>query len=502
MRKIAVWMLALCLALAVTAPALAEEAAAQGQYVMAGFDGDNSYHDWNTHLFFKRMTEQTGVTFTFRQYTEYDKWTEAKAQMLAGGSVPDVMFKAELTQREIAAFHEKGLLLDLAPLLETNAPNLYALIQGDENLRAAITQPDGAIVTLPSINELPSNNAMWINRQWLETLGLEAPTDKDTLRAVLEAFRDRDPNGNGKKDEIPLSFLGVWDLKFLGHAFGLIANDYNVFVDDAGQAQYLASQPEFRSFVAWLRDLYRDGLLAKDGFTTADTLRQVTDEKAAVTYGMLLGTTPLNLLPYGGSGAYQVLMPLYFNGRQIYRDLVGTVYPGAYAISAACKEPEKLLAWVDILYTQEGGLLASVGQEGADYEIDPEDGTWDWIGDISSNGQRLMQEVTICDSGNMPWRYPVAFQLKYARKDSVSQLSELYALREYCRLPYPIVTLSAADSQRVNTLQYELGKYLDTAMSRFIIGEVELTDESWQIFQDTLREKGLDEFMSIWQNAL
>ena len=68
------------------------------------------------------------------------------------------------------------MLIDLKPYLETYAPNLTALLKEHPEWEAAITQADGSIVTLPAINQLQNNNAMWINTAWLKKLGLETPT--------------------------------------------------------------------------------------------------------------------------------------------------------------------------------------------------------------------------------------------------------------------------------------------------------------------------------------
>ncbi|MBQ8537897.1 MAG: extracellular solute-binding protein [Clostridia bacterium] len=479
--------------------ALAQEAAA---YTIAGFDGDGVNHDWATNQFFQRMNERTGVTFDYQQYSDYNAWAQAKAEMLRSGNLPDMLFKAEMSQQEIAAFVQQGLLLDLAPLLAQHAPNAYRYIQENAAVRAGVVQPDGGIYTLPNLNDLPNNNVIWVNSRWLEAVKMEMPTDAASFRAVLEAFKTKDPNGNGRQDEVPMTFLGLWDLKFLGHAFGLIANDYNLFVDEQGKVQHLALAPQFRPFVEWLRDLYQDGLLDKRGFTTVDALRKVTEENAESTYGMLMGTTTMNLLPYADTADYQVMMPLVFEGKQIYRDLVGTVFPGAFALSADCPEPETLLAWIDTLYTEEGARLALAGEEGVDYEVDPADGVWEWMGDISVRGQQIIQEVTISESGHLPWRYPVEFQLRYGDRQSVAVMEQLSQLRKYTQMPYPLVFMDEENLNRANALQYELGLYLDTQVSRFIIGETALTDENWQSFLDTLAAKGLNEFLIIWQNAL
>jgi len=502
LRRAIALLLAMFLIVLTYTPVLAESDKAQHLYTMAGFDGDQVYHEWETNLFFERMEERTGISFQFEQYKEYDQWTAAKAKMLETGKLPDVLFKAELSLGEIADFNEQGLLMDLAPLLEEHAPNFFKLLSENEELRKVITQPNGEIVTLPTVNKLPANNLIWVNGDWLNRLNLEMPVERDSFRAVLEAFRDKDPNQNGKKDEIPLAFLGVWDLKFLGHAFGLVANDYNVFVDDEGQVQYLALQPQFREFVAWLHELYRDGLIAADGFTTADSLRQQTNKDAAITYGMLFGNNTLNLLPYVNASTYQVMMPLVFNNRQVYRDLIGEIYPGAFALSSTCPNPEKILNWIDYLYTPEGAILAQVGLEGIDYEIDPDDNTWEFIGDISSKAEDVVRNVSICDSGHLPWLFTADFQMRYSDKDSVGVVNQQHVMRPFVVLPYPLVTLEDDVNQRVNELQYQLGRTLDNQMSRFILGEIELNDENWQAFIDSLYGLGLDEFLTIWQNAL
>ena len=94
----------LCLLLA-AAPA----ASAETTFAMAGFDGENSTHDWNTNRFFTRMEARTGVSFTFQQYTSRKEWQAAKDAMFApGGPLPDVLFKAALSTPEMIRYSESG----------------------------------------------------------------------------------------------------------------------------------------------------------------------------------------------------------------------------------------------------------------------------------------------------------------------------------------------------------------------------------------------------------
>ena len=66
----------------------------------------------------------------------------------------------------------------------------------------------------------------------LRKLKMDMPKTAEELTETLRAFRQQDGNGNLQMDEIPLTFIGMWELRFLGHAFGIVDNDYYVSVSD------------------------------------------------------------------------------------------------------------------------------------------------------------------------------------------------------------------------------------------------------------------------------
>ena len=157
---------------------------------------------------------------------------------------------------------------------------------------------------------------MWINRTWLGRLGMKVPTTADELTEVLRAFKTRDPNGRDGADEIPLAFIGMWELRFLGHAFGIIDNDYYMAVEDGKVVSHLDSEQN-RAFLSWLHTLWEEGLLDQNGFSIADALRQITDDKKAIPYGLIMGPTPLTTIPVSAMGEYDILMPLTADGKQV-----------------------------------------------------------------------------------------------------------------------------------------------------------------------------------------
>lgn len=489
---------ALCCALCLLLPLAS---LAETTYAMAGFDGDESHHDWGTNAFFERMQAHTGLTFTFDQYTDYTRWQQAKQTMFTDGPLPDVLFKAALTAREQAEYAAQGELIDLKPLLAENAPTLWALLSANTAWLAAATLPDGKIVALPSLSDLAPQNAMWINREWLDRLGLTMPTDLDSLLAVLRAFQSGDPNQNGKADEIPLSFLGPWDLKFLAHAEGLVANDYGVYLDETGTVRYMAEQDGFIRLLQWLRAAWQEGLMDPSGFTTSDALRTVQDEEAAAPYGLFFGPNPMNLLPYETALQYELLPPLQYEGKQVYRDLSGGFAGGAFAITSACADPAALLRWADTLYTAEGAVEAMAGKAGEDYTL-AADGSWTFAGDLQTQSSYLLYDLSVYDTGTMPWLFPTDFYIRYQNEGVATVSAELLALNAWLKSPFPAYTLTPAQLDEVQAIQDTLGAWADTAVGSIVLGETPLaTQADIAAYRAALQAHGSAQMVAFWQQV-
>ncbi len=489
-------ILALCLCVTCVS-ALGEEQTRS--FTLAGYE-DNQYRTWNENAFFEYMYEWTGISVSCRQYGDKAEWTRVKAAYKAGGDMPDVLFKAALTSAECMEMLDSGVLVDLAPYLEAYCPNLWALLSEDEEALAAITLPDGRIAALPYLNDMPTQNAMWINQNFLSNVRKTVPTTLEELRSVLEAFRDQDANRNGSlNDEVPLGFLGAFDLKFLAHAFGLVSNDYNVFVRD-GQVRFMPLEENYRDFVTWCRGLYADGLLDKDGFTTTDTLRQVTDEKKDQVYGMILTPSVSSLMPAAWVEDYVLVMPFSYEGSQIYRDFAGRVTTGTFAVTTACTDIETVLSWVDRLYTAQGSALASVGKENVDYVVDG-DGSWR-LTDAAQANSYYAVTTTLSSGIAYPGMADNAFQSRFSNPLAQKLTEEMTALNSVCVRPFPRYSLTRAQSDTVAEMQNRIGYEVDMQLARWVLGEDEISDESFAAFEARLNEYGLQDFLAFWQGVL
>lgn len=485
----------ICIVLALMLPC-----AALAEYTMAGYDDSGTYRDWKTNQFFQRMEEKTGVHFTYKQYTREADWTKAKADMQANGAdLPDVMFKANLTTAECMALLDRGVLVDLKPYLSEYCPHLSALLAENPEYEQAITLPDGRIAALPAISQQPVQNCVWLNQAWMDTLGLQMPETAEELTEVLRAFKNGDPNRNGKADEIPLAFLGAFDLKYLGHAFGLIANDYNLRAVD-GQAQFVPLDPAFRPFVEWLRQLFSEGLLDPQGFMTSDMLRTVEKDTSVNRYGGAITTLPSNFLPASWASGYSVMPALQYNGQAVYRSFVGPVTPGTFAVTTACDDVAEILQWVDQFYTEEVYILSSVGLENVDYVIDG-DGTWRMTSNAQNSGY-YSGDALIASGSSYPCYATGEFQCRYYDQMVAHLSDEIDKIGRMAQRPFPYYVLTQAQQAQVAPLQSALGRLVDESIARWVMGETQISDESFAAFEKQLYDAGLEEFLNLWQQVL
>ena len=76
---------------------------------------------------------------------------------------------------------------------------------------------ENGILSLPQVTGFNPRSweVMMINKTWLDKLGLEVPSTLGELEEVLKAFKEKDPNGNGKADEIPMDWPCEYGLSLI-----------------------------------------------------------------------------------------------------------------------------------------------------------------------------------------------------------------------------------------------------------------------------------------------
>ena len=207
-----------------------------------------------------------------------DALTDRRQLLLASGDYPEVFLEGKFNNTDIQTYGKQGVFIPLNDLIDKYAPNIKKVMEEKPYFKDAITAPDGNIYGLPRLNECyhcTYSQKYWMNKEWLDKLGLKVPTTTDELYTVLKAFKSQDPNGNGKHDEIPLTGAPnkyVWNGNidaFIMNAFIYNDNDKYLTVKD-GKVDFAANKPEWKEGLAYMNKLYKDGLIDPAAFTQND----------------------------------------------------------------------------------------------------------------------------------------------------------------------------------------------------------------------------------------
>lgn len=165
--------------------------------------------DFNTNAFTKWYEEQTNVQVEWVIVPAGDEGLQKLNLMLSSGDLPDVIMGFyNITPALMQVYGQQGIFLPLNDLIEQYGSNVKNAFERYPLAKEVATATDGKIYGLPEINDCfhcSVSQKLWIYKPWLDKLGLQMPTTTEELYTVLKAFKEKDPNGNGQADEIPLS---------------------------------------------------------------------------------------------------------------------------------------------------------------------------------------------------------------------------------------------------------------------------------------------------------
>lgn len=459
----------------------------------------NGEYDLQDNITMQTVTENANLKFDFQSVMGADL-KEKRNLVLASGEYPDMFFKAGFDANDLEKYGKQGLFVPLEDLIKQYAPNLSARLD-ETNGWDYITSSDGHIYSLPDIER--QNGAMttyWINKKWMDRLGLQEPKSLDELYEVLKAFKDEDANGNGNpNDEIPLTATDVVKPDLLLAYFG-IPYDYGTktaVID--GELTYIPTSDTFKEYVAYVAKLYQEGLLDKNAFTqkheqqgaigqSGDVLGSFFDAGAFLTVGRDNDDDYIALTPFE-DGMY----PLNTG-----------ITPGTMVLTDTCENPEILVAWADQFYTEEGGIVAWLGIEGKTWQLDA-DGNWEWIvgqgygDDIAA----VRSSSTIQGAAFHPSIQPDFWFDKMSEKvdpDEVYLNGERAKVAAKGAVPLPMMYYSDADAKTISTIKPDIDAYIDQYVAQVATGELTLED-SWEEYVATVGNMGGNQLADIYKNT-
>ncbi|WOZ40733.1 ABC transporter substrate-binding protein [Paenibacillus polymyxa] len=465
--------------------------------------------DYSKMEIFKRLEKQTNVKIDWGNIPDTD-FAEKKNLLLASGDLPDAFYGAGFTDYELINYGKDGTIIPLENLIDKYAPNLKALLDRRPDIKLAITAPDGHIYGLPSWeeNKLDTNPFFHvINKNWLDKLGLKVPQTLDEYTQALIAFKTKDPNGNGKADEIPLSFMHMqWcsDIAGIFGAFGLPDNLEHRIVRE-GKVIFTASQPQFKEALKYIHDnWYKQGLIDPESFTQDAAQYLAKGKTPDETLGSYVWWEVEEVVGPERSKDYALLPPLKDpNGDQmIGRNNGGGPGRGSFVITKENRYPAMTMRWIDQQYDPYMAAQIHWGPLDVVFKKDEKGKLVNLPLPKGVSAGEFRQKVapgtgnpgviTFDDFGKVVDMEP--------RAQKRAEYLEKYYTPYMKKENYPSIFFEPDELDKINRIEPELIKYVNTQRGKFIVdGEV---DEKWDSYVKTLEKMGLNELMEIYQKGL
>lgn len=458
---------------------------------------------------FKRLEKSTNVHIDWENIPDTD-YTEKKSLLIASGDLPDAFYAAGFTDYELINYGKDGTIIPLEKLIADYAPNLNKLLESRPDIKAAITAPDGHIYGLPTWEEngLGTNPFFHvINKSWLDKLGLKMPQTLDEYTNDLVAFKTKDPNGNGKADEIPLSFMHMgWcmDIGGLFGAFGLPDNLEHRVVKD-GKVIFTAIQPEYKEALKYFNEKwYKQGLIDPESFTQQAPQYLAKGKTPTETLGSFVWWETEEVVGPDRAKDYALVPPLTgpTGKKTIGRSNGGGPGRGSFVITNKDKNPEVTMRWIDQQY--EPYMAAQIHW-----------GPIDVIYKKDANGKLVTLPLPAGKSAG-EYRQQVApgsgapgmitqedFQTIVDMEPRAQQRKkdlEKYYEPDMEKENYPSIFFTPEELDTINRIEPDLIKFVNTQRAKFLVdGNV---DQGWDSYVQQVKAMGLDELMALYQKGL
>ena len=469
------------------------------------------------HYLVEKLEERNNVKLDF-ELIPAANWAEGKNLAIASGDLPDIIIGGAFTKTEQLLYgQQQGLLVDLTPYITDEYTYYIAKsFEKRKDVLDYITTPAKAVYGLPSMAQnyhVSLVNKMWVNTAWLKAVDLEKPTTTDEFADMLRAFKTKDPNGNGKQDEMPLvgsptSWATQID-NFLVNAFTFHPYSFNYFVADNGVATMSVIKDEYKEALKWINGLYEEGLIDKDSFTR--------DGTALASLGLsnpdydIIGAFPGGYYGIAGydidhttarSSVWEPISPLKGpNGVQTtYQDPFGAFTEAQFVVTSAAKNPALCVRFIDYFYMP----WSDIGEQDVTWRFAKEGEM-----DLWYKNQAYFTSLdtqfdgrggnTRLESSGFPY-FHTSFEERAINSaaDASGYDTLMYNWsKDYCvkyanTNYFPAGFFVSLDVvEEYNTKLKEITEYVKEMSTKFMIGEKDI-DAEWQTYLSTLKDLGLD----------
>lgn len=427
--------------------------------------------------------------------------------------LPDIIMKGAISNANANDWGSEGILVDLKPYLEEYAPNFYSLMKQYPSIEQAITNANGEIFGLPQVVISPAMRApvkLWYNTKALAAAGYsEFPTTLEGLRDMLMAVKNTDWDNDGELNDVGLVATADYLRNYFYGSFGLRnrgAHHNVVDVDpQTHELRIFAQSENFRACMEYLADLYANGLIYQELFTTGKG--KVSAQSASEDLSLFIDTTtfavPMAFVSDWAGVPYQLEGPDGFAISSEIRSNLHSV--NNFCVTDACEDVGLALRWVDYFYSEEGARFFLCGVENQDWEV-KQDGTAYFTDAALATRTSDMTEDNfkaqfgMWAGGSVPAAfYDNLFGAEYEEQPMAMAVAMLNCASD---VVWPFFNWTDEETKIINTVEADIKTFINNSFAQIVAGEQELTDSWWNNFVSQIDAMGAEKLLKVYEEAI
>lgn len=449
---------------------------------------------------FTEAFDRTNVSLKFELGKNNTNFDQALALAVASKDLTDIVYTYK--REAFVEYGMTGATIPLNDLIDKHAPNIKKFLDENPDTKKFITAPDGNIYYIPFIQELSASLGWFIREDWLDNLGLEKPNTLDEFYNVMVAFRDKDPNGNGIKDEVPY-FTSQSNVISVASDFCGLFDASTGFKYEGNKVIYGPYEPQFLNMVKTLSKWYEEGLLDEELFTRKSQREYfLGNNLGGITHNWFTSTAGFNTTVGKNIEGFRFVPfapPENVNGERV--EPASRVKTGSegWAITSNCKHPVEAIKYFDYWWSKEGKISASYGIEGITYNmVDGEPKfTEEFLKSTDPQPMNLLREyrspmnwgVINLASSELEMAHP------YAQEGMKMYIENGYIPEKNVQLVY-----TEEEQELVTKYKGQVETHLSEMLQRWIVGNTDI-ELSYELFIKEMKSFGADEYLKIQQKA-
>ncbi|TXK85313.1 hypothetical protein FU659_04875 [Paenibacillus sp. N3.4] len=463
--------------------------------------------DFTKYDIWKKIEEKTNIKINLKVYSDVEKVN----LMFSSRDYPDIILRMDSAPQAISDAVDAQDIVSINDLLKY-APNWGKFFESNLDLKQQALMPDGKLYGFPFalIDEYSYNlrDQWFINRKWLDELGLKIPTTTEEFKNVLTAFKENAGKGSIPKNATPYyiqygsNIGGQFDMYA---SFGVYAPGSYFIVED-GKFKSQATNPDLKEPIRYLADLYKNGLIVPEAFTDDWGKYTAAISSNPPMIGSMTSYNDQNEGYKDGKWWYPMAPLQSPNGKQPnIRRQTRSIWPRNFVIFKNNKYPVASARLADMLAEPDWSMMMNYGKEGvawtkgADgkYQLTNQKIEADADKGLANYGIALLDEnmfknkivnANVNKEGTREWAYDNIYK-KYLPAKNLNYP------------PVPAGLLKDTEKLRMADLDKAINDYIKTTIANWISGKGNV-DTEWDAYVKKLQSLGLDEFMQLNQKQL